>query len=73
MALPPEVRNIYHYEASPIDYYALKRDGKEVQRGTEGFLWWWLQNNHSYSVDHALKNEGYSIVPLKEYGPLETS
>jgi hypothetical protein len=58
----------YPYKASPnagcgaSGQYVLLRYGKEVMRGTEGEVWQYIHRNHCYSVDHALKYEGYSIV-----------
>lgn len=39
----------------------LRRDGAEVMRGTELEIWDWIHRNHSYSVHHACRWEGYSI------------
>lgn len=41
--------------------YILLRDGKEVMRGYEDDCMKFIHKNHSYSFDHALKYEGYSI------------
>lgn len=51
------------YPTSSSGQYILKRDGREVMRGTEQEIWQWIHRNHSYSIDHALRYEGYSIVP----------
>jgi hypothetical protein len=53
----------YPYPRSPNGRYVLSRDGAEVMRGTEGELWRYLHTTHSYSVEHALRFEGYAIVP----------
>lgn len=53
------------YPKSPSGQYVLKRDGREVTHGTEDEIWKWLHNNHGYSVDHALRYEGYSIEPVE--------
>lgn len=53
------------YPKSPSGQYVLRRDGQEVMRGTEDEVWQWLHRNHSYSVDHALRHEGYSIEPVE--------
>lgn len=41
--------------------YTLYRDGKETLTGTERECFQYILNHHSYSVDHALKYEGYSL------------
>ncbi len=61
-----DARNAYPYSSSPSDQYVLKRDGAEVHRGTEREIWRYLHETHCYSVDHALKFEGYSIMPVEE-------
>lgn len=43
--------------------FVLTHDGLEVMRGSENQIWTWLHRNHSYSVDWALKYEGYAIIP----------
>jgi len=53
------------YPPSPSGQYVLSRDGKEVMRGTEQEIWQWMHRNHSYSIDHALRYEGYSITPAE--------
>ncbi len=57
------MKNEYGYEDSPVGRYTLRRDGKDVMSGTEGEVWKWIQSNHCYSVSHAVRHEGYSIVP----------
>lgn len=47
-------------EAEKFD---LQRDGKTVFTGTEAEIYAYLHRKHSFSVDHALKYEGYKIVP----------
>ena len=54
-------RNIYGY--LPATRYSLRRDGVVVFEGSEGECWSYLQEMHSYSVHHALKHEGYEMVP----------
>ena len=44
--------------------FVLTHDGREVMRGSEDQIWTWLHRNHSYSVDWALKYEGYAIVSV---------
>lgn len=64
----------YPYPPAPL--YRLLRDGHEVARGTEGALWTWLHQHHSYSVSHALRFEGYAIVPAdwpSPNGPIHPS
>jgi hypothetical protein len=41
--------------------FILKRDGEEVARGDEFALLKFIQRKHSYSMDHALRYEGYSV------------
>lgn len=53
----------YGYRGSANGKYVLKRDGKEVMRGTETEVWQYVQGRHSFSVDWAIKNEGYRIEP----------
>lgn len=43
--------------------FVLKRDGNEVLRGTEVEVTRYVHKNHSYSLDHALRHEGYSLSP----------
>ncbi len=43
--------------------FVLKRDGNEVKRGSEIALWDYIHDNHCYSVDHAIRYEGYTITP----------
>jgi hypothetical protein len=49
-----------HVGSKPM---VLRRDGKEVMRGTEHELVKYIHNHHSYSVSHALKYEGYTMTP----------
>ncbi len=51
---------------SPSDAtrYVLKLDGKPVTTGTWFDLMRWMHSTHPYSLDHALRWEGYSIQPL---------
>lgn len=53
----------------------IKRDGVEVQRLTrdESALHWFL-SQHSYSMDHAIRYEGYSVEELEtpRIAPAET-
>jgi hypothetical protein len=62
---PAARRGSATYPRSPSDQYVLTRDGKEVLRGTENAIWAWMHRNHSFSVDHALKYEGYQIAPVE--------
>lgn len=44
----------------------LYKDGKEVARGESDFdLIKYIHKNHSYSLSHALKHEGYEIKDTK--------
>ncbi len=44
------------------DRWILLRDGKEVMRGSSFDVAKYIHRNHSYSLDHALKYEGYKMV-----------
>lgn len=46
-------------ESFPI--FILKRDNKEVMRGSEIACLDYIHNNHCYSMEHACKYEGYSL------------
>jgi hypothetical protein len=54
-----------NYPRSPSGQYVLSRDGKEVMRGTEDEVWRWIHKNHSFSIDYALRHEGYAIAPVE--------
>lgn len=43
--------------------FILSRDGKEVMRGSEFAVLDFIHNRHSFSMDHAIKYEGYSVTP----------
>jgi len=45
----------------PGDRWVLSRDGVPVVEGTYQDCMVYIHRNHPYSVDHALKHEGYSI------------
>jgi|HubBroStandDraft_2_1064218.scaffolds.fasta_scaffold16299_2 GNAT superfamily N-acetyltransferase len=45
--------------------FVLTRNGREVMRGSEDQIWTWLHRHHSFSVDWALKYEGYAITPAR--------
>lgn len=62
---------MYPYYSSPSDSYYLLRDGVEVISGSEAVLWQYLLDNHSYSVFHALTQEGYTIIPAENLTQLE--
>lgn len=53
------------YPSSPSGQYILRRDGQEVIRGSEQEIWQYIHRNHSYSINHALRYEGYSIAPVE--------
>jgi len=55
----------YPYDPSPSDQYVLTRDGREVTRGSEAEIWAWMHSNLGYSIDHALRHEGYTITPVE--------
>lgn len=63
---------LYPYQSSPTGYYILLRDGKETMRGTEQECWQFIHRFHCYSVEHALKYEGYSMEPVQEIVPSPT-
>lgn len=43
--------------------FILKHDGKEVMKGSEIALLDYIHDNHCYSMSHACKYEGYSVIP----------
>src|SRR5258706_10834233 len=45
------------------DHFLLLHDGKFVMAGSSFEIARYIHRNHSYSVDHALKYEGYKMVP----------
>lgn len=53
----------YNYFRSTCDQYILSRDGVAQMAGTEAEVWDFIHKNHCYSVEHALKYEGYTITP----------
>lgn len=53
----------YPYPYSPSGLYILARDGKPLFRDTEQACWAWLHRHHGFSVEHALRHEGYSMTP----------
>lgn len=61
----PQRRQMYPYGQSASGQYSLKRDGREIMRGTEEEIWRWMHSNLGYSIDHALTYEGYSITPVQ--------
>ena len=50
-----------------IDEYVLTRDGDYVLRGSQHAIAQHIHRNHCYSVDWAVKYEGYRIVPAVEW------
>jgi hypothetical protein len=58
--------NAYGYRSSPSNKYTLFRDGETILSGTEQDLWKYLHAHHCYSVDHAIKHEGYRIQSAEE-------
>lgn len=59
------------YPSSTSGQYVLTRDGQEIMRGTEEEIWRWIHRNHSYSIDHALRYEGYAIAPVENVSARE--
>lgn len=41
--------------------FTLKRDGKEILKGSEITILDYIHMSHSFSLSHALKYEGYSV------------
>lgn len=62
--------NGYGYEKSETGRYELTRDGVTVLAGSEHDCWVYLHQTHSYSVEHALRFEGYAIAPLLDTRPV---
>ena len=59
---PHPINRLYPYQNTREDGpYLLLRDGKEILTGTEGECWTWIHSHTPFSVDHALRYEGYSI------------
>ncbi len=54
------------YPSSPVGLYVLRLDGAEVMRGLEIACWNYIHRVHPFSVDHAIRHEGYSMEPLIE-------
>jgi hypothetical protein len=51
--------------------FYLKRDGGlKFSASAEVDIWRWLHRNHSFSVDHALKWEGYTIEHCDDCKPV---
>lgn len=50
---------------NPEQVYTLDRDGKNVMMGTALEIAAWVHRHHSYSLDHALKHEGYTVTPVR--------
>lgn len=44
-----------------MEVFILKRDGVEVERGDAFALFDHIHKTHSFSWDHALRFEGYSV------------
>lgn len=61
------------YPSSPSGQYVLTRDGQEIIRGTEEEIWRWMHRNHSYSINHALRYEGYAIAPVENVSGVRTN
>lgn len=46
-----------------VEGWAVTHDGETLKTfPTEQDAWKWLHNRHSYSVDHAVRHEGYDVV-----------
>lgn len=54
--------NIYNYELKNAMKCVLKKDNKEVFRGSEADAWKYIHNRHGFSVCHAITYEGYEIT-----------
>lgn len=52
------------YPYPPAEAYSLRQDGVEVLRGSERECWDYLHGHHASSVHHALRHEGFEMVPL---------
>lgn len=55
--------------APGVTRYVLCRDGKEVMRGSAFEVLRHLHATHSYSLDWALKHEGYTMAPESPDAP----
>jgi hypothetical protein len=49
--------------------FVLHHDGVEVVRGTEDECVRYIHRNHSYSFDHAIKYEGFTLLPVASRDP----
>jgi hypothetical protein len=47
--------------------YLLTRDGKEIYTGYYLECMQYIHNLHCYSLDHAIRFEGYQIEPIKVF------
>jgi hypothetical protein len=57
----------HHHRRDPgHDMWDLYRDGQYVTTGTSFDIASYIHKHHSYSVDHALKYEGYEMRPAKK-------
>ena len=52
----------YPYQAGSGKHWELWNNECLLLRGTEGECWRYIHDNHSFSVDHALRFGGYRIV-----------
>lgn len=57
-------KSLYGYDESQVNRYELTRDGATVHVGTEQECWAFIHARHSYSVDWALRYEGYRMTPV---------
>lgn len=48
------------------EYTEIRRDGEYVTTVHSTQILAWFHQNHSYSVEHALRYEGYEILPVEE-------
>jgi hypothetical protein len=65
----PQPKRSYPYGPSPTGQYVLTRDGTEIMRGTEQEIWAWMHSHLGYSIEHALRYEGYEITPAGVQAP----
>lgn len=54
----------YPYKTSPTGRYVLEHDERgEIMRGTEAECWKHLHGAVGYSIEHAIRHEGWSMRP----------
>lgn len=65
-------RRMKRRAGNPVDGWAVTQDGETLVNGlkTEIDAVKWMHKRHSYSIDYAVRNEGYDIVLVKGGKPI---